>query len=819
MTDYNNPIWNNPFTNYNYEFGSPDNELSWNFTDSHPNSYEIIHNSTLNGGSTINGGWDSENNITLDIDGLEVGVYAFNILVYDENTNYSNYTIIVSVSPNVLPEFEAIPNDTEYEESSIGNFLTWNVSDSFPDYFEFYRNGSFIVNGTWTSLVNITLSIDGFLYGVHNFTLYVFDKTGANISDSVLVTVYDETKPIFAGEQIPPPFEELSSDNILVWNATDHHPDTYEILHNSTLNGGIPFTGTWSSDTNISLNIDGLWKGVYNFTLIVYDEFDNNMSSSVIITVFDASGPFITDGPNLGEYNELDENSVSWQVNDNHPHNYTIFLNGISTRNGTWVDNEEISFDLTGLDILYTTYNLTILVFDESGNYSNSTMLFIIVDDTKPQFSFISSSPHYPEIGTGISLIWNSTDKYPHNYTIFHNSTLNFGQPFTGFWTTNTNISLLIDGLDKGIYNFTVTVFDDHNNTNSSTIIVEVTDETPPTLETPVDFSILFGDQIIIQWNASDIYPDIYEVYRNNTRKIDSTWGSGTISYPIEVNLAKGVYNFTIVVYDKSGNSEKSTLFLTVILSDETQPVIETPNDYIIPYKTTGNSITWNVIDQFPDVYSIYQNGSEKLSEIQWSSGPISYLIDGLSVGLHNFTIVVTDTSGNVQMSTVFVTVDYFDEISPSLDEPNDITILYGSTGNLIIWKANDTYPHQFNLYINGTEFEVDDWVNDVDIEHGIDGLSVGAYNYTILVFDEPGNFRVDTVIVKIIAVNTLDPDMNTPKNQVFEDETDLISGKWLTNESIEITEYNVNVKLYLGSFIVMSPSSEVIGDIFNVTL
>ncbi|MHA1927518.1 MAG: right-handed parallel beta-helix repeat-containing protein [Candidatus Thorarchaeota archaeon] len=83
----------------------------------------------------------------------------------------------------------------------------------------------------------------------------------------------------------------------------------------------------------------------------------------------------------------------------------------------------------------------------------------------------------------------------------------------------------------------------------------------------------------------------------------------------------------------------------------------------------------------------------------------------------------------------------------PIIDSPPDQNYEEGIPGNTIIWTPLDTTPSHYVVYRNSTEVETDSW-DGRSITVNIDGLSVGYYNYTIIVYDEFASSVSDEVIV-----------------------------------------------------------------------
>jgi hypothetical protein len=95
-----------------------------------------------------------------------------------------------------------------------------------------------------------------------------------------------------------------------------------------------------------------------------------------------------------------------------------------------------------------------------------------------------------------------------------------------------------------------------------------------------------------------------------------------------------------------------------VIVQDGTLPIIDSPADIIYFEGDTGNSITWNPSDLHPMSYEIFRDGVSIRSGM-WnsSSESITTVVDGLTFGVHNYTIVVIDIGANSAFDQVDVVV------------------------------------------------------------------------------------------------------------------------------------------------------------------
>lgn len=109
-----------------------------------------------------------------------------------------------------------------------------------------------------------------------------------------------------------------------------------------------------------------------------------------------------------------------------------------------------------------------------------------------------------------------------------------------------------------------------------------------------------------------------------------------------------------------------------------------------------------------------------------------------------------------------FVTKLIFDLSFPSITRPSDFSFELGSTGNIISWTVSDLDPDSYVLYQDGLQIKEGTWMSDVQIVENIDGLTVGSYDFKIVVSDLLGHSMSDNIIVNVYAPFT-SPSSSTP--------------------------------------------------------
>jgi len=210
---------------------------------------------------------------------------------------------------------------------------------------------------------------------------------------------------------------------------------------------------------------------------------------------------------------------------------------------------------------------------------------------------------------------------------------------------------------------------------------------------------------------------------------------------------------------------------------DSTDPVFtSTPDDVQYGEEQTGPTLTWEAVDDHPVSYSVLKDGLPVSSlnfddEGVWNTSSITISLEHdiwYGLGLHNITLIIVDGCYNTANDTVQITV--VDQTPPTIDHPDDIEeeVFEGDHAYCqIIWNASDSNPTTYEILKDGSVVQTGDY----DIFHVIvlsaDGLSVGTYNYTCVVYDVGGNWVSDTVIVTITPMDTTTTTTDTDTTSV----------------------------------------------------
>ncbi|MHA2352859.1 MAG: hypothetical protein ACXABX_07040 [Candidatus Thorarchaeota archaeon] len=198
-------------------------------------------------------------------------------------------------------------------------------------------------------------------------------------------------------------------------------------------------------------------------------------------------------------------------------------------------------------------------------------------------------------------------------------------------------------------------------------------------------------------------------------------------------------------------------------MQDTQPPEITTePEDLTYEEGTTGHDLYWEYSDSELATVDLYQDGVMIFTDpIGAHPTDLTWNVDGLSVGLYNFTLYLDDFWMNIATSTVFVTVVAADD-PPIVSHPFDLFLFAGMPTNNCTWTGTDSDPDTYSVYLNGTEIASGPWTTGTLIVVPLSSLVFGIYNLTIVLTDDLGNQASDTVLVYVL------PSTFTPTASLF---------------------------------------------------
>lgn len=257
---------------------------------------------------------------------------------------------------------------------------------------------------------------------------------------------------------------------------------------------------------------------------------------------------------------------------------------------------------------------------------------------------------------------------------------------------------------------------------------------------TIIDNQILANFEVGIYLNQASRYCRVY----NNSigcNNIDAYDYGVDNSWDDEISVGNGWCNYSgSGVYDISGSAGSIDNYPTTI-----PPHLFRSMDIECELGHTGKNITW--VSLCHRYFVMFQNDSV-VKESTWGGMIVTASLDGLGLGVYNYTVQVNGSDGSWLKDTVFVTIK--DTTAPIINAPEDIQYIEGASRINITWNPVDASPSSYELHRNDSLIDSGPW-NGSEIVVMVDGLSIGTYNYSIIAYDSSGNHASDQVIVSVI--------------------------------------------------------------------
>lgn len=264
-------------------------------------------------------------------------------------------------------------------------------------------------------------------------------------------------------------FAEGTTGNFARWNISDAFPYSYILDIDGVMEYHI------IRDEYVILNLDHLGIGSHDIEIYVYDAPGNSANDSILVNVYDNTSPIIDSPADFSIAESSSGNLLTWEVFDNHPELFTIYVDGVIVASEEW-SGPEISYSLNSF--VRGEYNLTLVIEDSSGLTATDTVIIAVVDETSPNIeplgmlSFVESEP--------VFVYWQASDMNPYWVNVYQNGT----QVLNSTWD-GEGVGIYLGFVDSSTYNLTIQLTDlDGNSAVDSVLILVYSTESTETTST-----------------------------------------------------------------------------------------------------------------------------------------------------------------------------------------------------------------------------------------------------------------------------------------------------------------------------------------------
>ncbi len=674
----------------------PESPLTHNFTwqavDDYPRFYTVFINDT----EYDTRSWTNATLVDVPVTGtnpLAVGVYNITIAFNDSSDNIATDQIWLEIVPQDVdnPIIDYLPGKEIFPVNYYTNIeIYWECSEDFIYTLTLYRNGlpipltyldNFCFKWNVDDPRNWTMKhiiVPGTLVeGIWNFTMVLQDMSNNIAKSTVFITItpIDVTDPNLLA--LPSASSLLGYGNTISATANDTNPWYYELkMDNTTL----LHTGDWLNTNPISVNVDTLAisVGPHELFFNVYDLAGNLYSHQWTFTLVDVDPPEMIIGPasqiTIFEHNYTKLELPYWSIMDldSRPGTYEILRDGISIATGVWVENNG-TFDLPWAGLDPGVYVYDAYFRDATGNSLYSSIEVTMLDIIKPLIMSIGRLQYEPLYSPNwFEFLVN--ELHPSQYRLYRNNTLIEDEPLI---TGDPYVFVSLLGLSTGIYEFTLVVEDESANVGEISIIVKVTDFTPPLIIQPNDLIISEGTSgHLLRWFILEANPNNYSIYVDGTLRSSGTLITTNLSVSLD-DLTLGTHAFVLVVYDQFGLSHTCTSYVSLV--DITTPTLTHISDCRFVSGDPDIKLTWSAFDLHPANYEFKRN-EDSLGQFSWDGSDIVLHLVGWPAGNHTLYLEVRDSSGNIATDELLINLVLEEKIltEPSVDTPGFRLVLVG---------------------------------------------------------------------------------------------------------------------------------------------
>ncbi|MEE8167760.1 MAG: Ig-like domain-containing protein [Candidatus Hydrothermarchaeales archaeon] len=715
--------------------------------------------------------------------GHNVRIFA-NDLAGNMNSSEAVYFIVDTPPPSVTI---VLPLNETYASASL--LVNVSVTDT---------SGVSSVLAEVNDSVNITLEKDSFTdyynttytfsEGQNWIRIYANDSPGNINSTEIVYFTIDTTKPTVT---------ILSPENTIY--------ATQSILLNVTINEATNVTYSLNGGANISLYNSSSQgnttitasEGSNNITVYAKDVV-GNLNSSTKYFIVDTTKPAIT--ITSPQHTIYATKNVSLNVSaDETIDMWWHLLDGGA--NVTFEPNITLAGLSEGL------HNIIAYANDSAGNVNSSFRTFII--DTVPP-SLTQNIPNDSNYSTNwVYLNWTAWDAVTN---LSSNLSLDGIVNASNIPTNNgTPTTYNLPGLGDGRHNWSITVWDDAGNVNSSQTRFFTVDTTPPDIEfvdpTPENNSYVNTNWVLVNTSIGDAISLVSNVLLDfeleNNMYMSGDGKNLTAWYKVK-SLSDGEHTYSVLAEDDLGNSAWSEM--RIVNVDTTPPLLTLTSPVDETYTTASIHLNYSVSDSNLAWTGYSLDGAANITLA--GNTTLTNLLDGP----HSITVYANDSASNQDSALVYFTVDTtppdIEFVDPT-PENNSYTNVDWVFVNVTLQDAASLISEAL-LEFGGTNYPMTIAGEEKNTSAGysITNLGDGSYEYKVFANDSIGfgawtsmmtvNVDITPPTILLNLSNTTYGLVNISVNITITDTISNISHQWynLDNNATNSTLYNQSYQL-----------------------
>ena len=342
------------------------------------------------------------------------------------------------------------------------------------------------------------------------------------------------------------------------------------VLTNGSLSGGgngiyvvgstnVTIEKTTINGTNIPFFVSEVFDFIFRENYVTMNEIRGTLE---YVDNTNITRNFFVDNKDSAFYTEFSYLNKPFSVWNNY-----FINNGWNTGTGQILADDDIELTVNGIGNYWSDLTDGATTYNVQGNLFNI--------DTAPIRPSVDSVDIIKEYGSTVS--FDVTTNFPikiQSWDLYQNGT----KLANGSWTGD-KVTYSFNPTTLGTYIFDMGIRDINGVQGvNTTLRISVVDTTAPTIVPGEDVTFIEGNgSYKIVWMVSDLLPDSYEIFKNDTIIDSGDWSSPSNLTVDLTALTVGIYNYTLRVYDTSGNAAVDTVIVKVESISGSSDITTTP--------------------------------------------------------------------------------------------------------------------------------------------------------------------------------------------------------------------------------------------------
>jgi len=600
------------------------------------------------------------------VNGLNEGLYLFELKITDNNGAISRDTVNINVKAALLPPVADAGGDKTItlpqDSATLDGTLSAAPSGTISSYTWTKVSGPGA--GSISNPASASTTVTGLLQGVYKFQLKVTDDHGMSATDIITITVNPALLPPVANagnaQTIVLPL------NTVVLDGSKSTASSGTIVSYSWSKISGPSGDSINDAAKATTQLSGLSEGTYIYELIVTDSNGANATATVTIIVKASPPPPVADAGNAQtivlpiDSATLDGSKSTAPAGSIVSFEWSI----VSGPQGATISDTAAKVTVIH-GLTEGSYQVQLKVTDNLGKTTTASVSITVKAAPVPPVADAGTAQTITLPDSVVQL--DATKSIAPAGQIKSYLWTKISGPSSGVITNSGAALTYAEGLVAGVYQFQVKVTDD--NGKSSTAIVTITvnpaPAKPPVANAGEDFTIQLP-VTAVQLDGSKSYAregsikSYHWVLLGGTTPLNIL--NATTATPSILSIEPGMYVFRLFVTDTYGSRDSADIAVKVlaeniapqpphvnILGDTTVtlPQTELALDGSSSFSESGiiTRYEWSIVSGPSG--AIFENSSSAITKLT-----------GLTEGEYKIKLKVTDSNGGLGETTISVVVN-----------------------------------------------------------------------------------------------------------------------------------------------------------------